>query len=101
MVKLLCRPKNDGLLAVIARTAQPVAGVEERDIDHEANEQNHKPGLDTVQNSRTHRTAADGFDEREGDMPAVEHRQREQIDQREIHIEDDAEPQYAPPAVLA
>ena len=33
-------------------------------------------------------------------MSAIQHRQRQQIEQCEIDVEDDAEPQHAPPAVL-
>ena len=49
---------------------------------------------------RAHGPAAHRFDERQRDVAAVQHRQRQQVEQGEIHIENDAEPQHAPPAVV-
>ncbi len=96
----LLRRENHRRFAVGAGAAQPVAGVEERDVNHEGDQQHGETALDEVQDARAHRPAADGFNQRERDVSAVEHRQRQQVEQRKIHVEDDAEPQHAPPAVF-
>ena len=82
-------------------TAEPVARVEERDIDHEADEQRGESALDIVQQAHADGTAADGLNERERDVSAIKHGQRQHVQQRKIYIENHAEPQHAPPAVFA
>ena len=98
--KLFLRRKDHRHFAVGAGTAPPVAGVEKRDVNHEGDEQRRETVLDVIQNTRMHRTAANPLDQRQRDVSAIQHRQRQHIEQRKIHVEDDAEPQHAPPAVF-
>src|SRR5579862_1191287 len=45
--------------------------------------------------------APDAFDEREDDVAAVEHGDRQEVQHRQVHIREDAEPERHAPAVLA
>src|SRR4051812_25101007 len=80
------------------RAAHPVAGVEERDVEHEPDEEHRETGLDVVEEFGAHGAAADEFEQRQQDMPAIEDRQRQQVEHGEVHVEDDTEPQDASPA---
>ena len=55
-------------------------------------------------NSRTanvHRLAADRFDDREHDVPAVQDRDRQHVQDGEVHVQNDAEPERELPAAFA
>jgi hypothetical protein len=86
MENYFLRRENHRHFAVGAGAAQPVASIEERNVNHEADEQDGKPALNGIQNSRAHRTAANGFNQRQHDVPAIEHRQRQQVEQRKIDV---------------
>ena len=47
------------------------------------------------------RAAADPFEERKGDVAAVEHGEREEVEEREVDVDEDGEPERELPAVGA
>jgi hypothetical protein len=57
------RRKNDLFFVAPSRAADPVAGVEKRDEQHETDEQHGETALDVIENSGTDRTPAGGLDE--------------------------------------
>src|ERR1041384_1309711 len=97
---LLFWRKDHRRLAIPRAAANPVADVEESDEEHERNEQHRAGTLEVIEKPRAHAPPANGFDQRQQDVSAVEHWERQHVEQREVYVEDDAEPQHAPPAVV-
>ena len=46
------------------------------------------------------RSCAHRLNRSEGDVSPIQHRERQQVQEREIHVHDDAEPQHQPPTVF-
>src|SRR5678815_4949141 len=63
--------------------AEHVTHIEEGDIEHKADDQQYTASLDDLEHPDIHRFAADGFNDGQGDMPAIEYREREHVDQRQ------------------
>ena len=55
-------------------------------------------GLDDLEESHIDRSPPDGLDEGERDVAAVEHRDRQQIEEGQVDVEHHAEPERQPPA---
>src|ERR1041384_6573144 len=98
---LLFRRENQTRLAVSSAVANPVADVEEGDEEHERDQRHGARALDVVENSRAHGPPANRLDQRQQDVSAIKHREWQHVEQRQIHVEDHAEPEHAPPAVVA
>src|SRR6266699_1522750 len=70
-----------------------VLHVEERDVEHVTDDHYGAAGLNNFQHTHVHRFAPHRFDERQYDMPAIEHGNRQHVQNRQVHIEDHAEPE--------
>src|SRR5947207_15657387 len=70
-----------------------VLHVEESDVEHVTDDHYGAAGLNNFQHAHVHGFTPHRFDERQDDMPAVEHGNRSHVQNREVYIEDDAEPQ--------
>ena len=76
-----------------------VLHVEERDVEHVTDDQNGAAGLNDLQHAHIHRFAPDRFNQRQHDVASIKHRNGQQIQNRQVHVENHAEPQrQLPPA---
>src|SRR5262245_5799223 len=75
--------------------------VEERDVEHVTDNQHGAASLNDFEHSHIHRFAPDGFNERQHDVPPIEDRDRQQIQDRQVHVENHAEPKRQLPAAFA
>src|SRR5271163_4941189 len=73
--------------------AAGVLHVEEGDEGHVADEGDGAGGLERLEDVHAQGTAADPFEEGEGDVAAVEDRQREEIEHGEVDVDEDGEPE--------
>src|SRR5882757_4170468 len=92
--------KYDRLVVIVSRAANPIARVKKCDKQHKSNQNRREGGLHNLQKLCADGTSPDHFNDRQGDVAAIEHWQRQKIEQREIHVQYHAEPKHAPPAVL-
>jgi hypothetical protein len=69
---------------------QNVADVEERHIEHKADQQNCAGCLHDLEHVNIDRLAPDAFDQGKHDVPAIEHRKRKQIENGEVHVDQHA-----------
>src|SRR5262249_11553916 len=66
--------------------------VEEGDVKHVTNNQHGTAGLNYFEHANVHRFAPDRFNQRQHDVTSIEYRNREQIQNCQIHIKNHAEP---------
>ena len=66
--------------------------VEERDVQHVTNNQYGAASLNHLEHAHVHRFAPDRFNERQHDVASIKHRNGQQIQNREVHVENHAEP---------
>src|SRR5947208_5044202 len=71
------------------------------DVDHVADNENGAGGLHDLEHPDIDRLAPHTFHQSKGDVPAIEHWNRQHIQNRQVDAQDDAEPQGELPAVLA
>src|SRR5438067_13179555 len=98
---LAFRRKNDRLIMSTTGAAHPIARVIKHDEEHEPDQNHSAGGLQSIEHRRPHGTTPHRLINRQDDMPAVQHRKRQEIEQREVHIEYHTEPQDQTPAVFA
>ena len=75
--------------------------VEERDVQHVTDNQHGAAGLNHLEYANVHRFAPDRLDQRQHDMASIKHRDGQQIQNRQVYVENHAEPQGQLPAAFA
>ena len=67
--------------------------VEERDVEHVTDDYDRAAGLNYLQHAHVHRSPPHRFDERQHNVTAVEHGNRQHVQNRKVHVQNDAKPQ--------
>src|SRR5205823_4316196 len=75
--------------------------IEKADVSNRANDQNSADTLHHFEHAHVQRFASDRLDQSEQDVPTVQHRNREHVQDREIDVQDYAQPKGQLPAALA
>src|SRR5207253_5537050 len=75
--------------------------VEKADVSNRADDQNRANALHYFEHAHVQRLAPDRFDQSKQNMSAVEHRDRQHVQNGEVHVQNDAEPKRQLPAALA
>src|SRR5437868_3738149 len=93
------RSKSQFRLRLLFAAEGEVLDVEKHNIKHEKDDEHGAGGLKDVEETGVDRAAAGGFDEGQSDVTAIEHGQWQKIEQGEVDVHDDAEPDGLLPAV--
>jgi len=75
--------------------------VKERDVEHVPDNQHRTAGLNHLEHAHVHRFAPHRFNERQHDVASIKHRNGQQIQDRQVYVENHAEPQGQLPAAFA
>src|SRR2546427_5625518 len=78
-----------------------ILDIEKADVSNRANDQNSADALHHFEHAHVQRFASDRLDQSEQNVPTVEHRNREHVQDREIDVQDYAQPKGQLPAALA
>src|SRR5829696_6557811 len=70
------------------------------DIDHEADQQHSATGLNRADDSNADGLAPNTLNDGEHDMAAVQHRDRQHVENGQIYVHQNAEPEREPPTLL-
>ncbi len=81
--------------------AKQIANIEEADVEHVADDERGAGGLHPLQDPHVYRLSPDTFNDGQDDVSAIQHRNRQHIEDRQVDVEDDAKPKRELPAVLA
>src|SRR4029077_11103565 len=75
--------------------------VEERDVEHVTDNQHGTAGLNHLEHANVHRFAPDRLDQRQHDVASIKHRNGQQIQNRQVYVENHAKPQCQLPPAFA
>src|SRR4029450_9150892 len=75
--------------------------VEERDVEHVTDNEHGTTGLNQLEHAHVHRFAPHRFNERQHDVASIKHRNGQQIQNRQVYVENHAEPQCELPPAFA
>src|SRR5215831_4008246 len=89
------------LIFVLAALPGQILDVVKGDVNHEHDKRGGTAGLNHADNSMADWLASNAFDEREEDMTAVEHWNREHVQECEVDVHEHAEPKGETPAFFA
>src|SRR6202021_2451016 len=92
--------KGQRLFMISAGAAKQIARVKKSDVEHELDHQDGAGILNGAKHADVVRFAANAFDESQQNVAAIQHGNRQQVDQSQVYIEHHAEPDGQLPAVL-
>src|SRR5438445_11190674 len=102
-LRLLRMVRGRGRLELIELFAdkRQILHVEERDVEHVTDDDYSAACLYDLQHTHVHWSAADRFDDRQYNVATIENWNRQHVHDRQVHIQNHADPQRKLPAAFA
>src|SRR5437667_1310434 len=102
-LRLLRMFRGRGRLELIELFAdkRQILHVEERDVEHVTDDDYSAACLYDLQHTHVHRSPTDRFDDRQYNVATIENWNRQHVQDRQVHIQNHAEPQRQLPAAFA